>query len=69
MTRKDLEILEIGLLLFKREKPLEGQCEPLLDALLAVVAHEKNQLPPKPTKAFDPNAFRRSQGLDFAANS
>lgn len=69
MTRKDLEMLEIGLLLFKGEQPLEGHCERLLEAVLAVVAHEKRNLPPKPKKAFDPTAFKRPQGMEFAANS
>lgn len=40
MTPEDLRILEIGLELYKRDRPLSGDCEQLIDVLLRVVRHD-----------------------------
>jgi hypothetical protein len=40
MTLEDLRTLEIGLELYKREKPLDGHCEELIAFLLRVLRHD-----------------------------
>ena len=40
MTLEDLRTLEIGLELYKRESPLSGDCEQLIEVLLRVVRHD-----------------------------
>ncbi len=40
MTLEDLRILEIGLELYKHERPLSGDCEQLIEVLLRVVRHD-----------------------------
>ena len=40
MTLEDLRTLEIGLELYKRESPLSGDCERLIEVLLRVVRHD-----------------------------
>lgn len=37
MTDRDLRILEIGLELYKRDEPLNGKCEDLIERLIQVV--------------------------------
>lgn len=40
MTLNDLRTLQIGLELYKREKPLRGECESLISFLLRVLRHD-----------------------------
>ena len=44
MTPNDLQILEIGLELFRLEEPLDGKCEGLISVLQQVIRYEKAQV-------------------------
>jgi hypothetical protein len=37
MTLEDLRTLEIGLELYVRESPMDGECQPIIELLLRVV--------------------------------
>ena len=52
MTPNNLQILEIGLELFRLEEPLDGRCDGLISELLRVVRYEKAQI-----EDFDPANF------------
>ena len=52
MTPNNLQILEIGLELFRLEEPLGGKCDGLISELLRVVRQEKAQI-----GDFDPANF------------
>ena len=44
MTPNDLQILEIGLELFRLEEPLDGKCDGLISVLQGVIRYEKAQI-------------------------
>ena len=44
MTPNDLQILEIGLELFRLEEPLDGKCDGLISVLLQVLRYENAQI-------------------------
>ncbi len=48
MTLDDLQKLEIGLELYKREQPLEGKCDQIIDLLLRVVRHDMSRIQAEP---------------------
>ena len=53
MTPNNLQILEIGLELFRLEEPLHGKCDGLSSELLRVIRYEKSQI-----EDFDPANFQ-----------
>ena len=48
MTLEDMQKLEIGLELYKREQPLEGKCDQIIGLLLRVIRHDMSNIKAEP---------------------